>query len=92
MERHQYVSAFEDFALACCGVFTVEPFCNSLPKNSPQDCFYLAVLGTVAFESLMARRVKAIDGVPTGYSVYRWCAIRDSNPGPTGYEPVALTN
>ena len=23
---------------------------------------------------------------------YEWCAIRDSNPGPTGYEPVALTN
>ena len=22
----------------------------------------------------------------------RWWAIRDSNPGPTGYEPVALTN
>ena len=21
-----------------------------------------------------------------------WCANRDSNPGPTGYEPVALTN
>ena len=26
-------------------------------------------------------------------SVYlSWCANRDSNPGPTGYEPVALTN
>ena len=23
---------------------------------------------------------------------YGWWAIRDSNPGPTGYEPVALTN
>ena len=22
----------------------------------------------------------------------KWWAIRDSNPGPTGYEPVALTN
>ena len=22
----------------------------------------------------------------------RWWAIRDSNPGPTGYEPGALTN
>ena len=21
-----------------------------------------------------------------------WCTIGDSNPGPTGYEPVALTN
>ena len=24
--------------------------------------------------------------------LYFWWAIRDSNPGPTGYEPVALTN
>lgn len=23
---------------------------------------------------------------------FDWWAIRDSNPGPTGYEPVALTN
>ena len=23
---------------------------------------------------------------------HQWCANRDSNPGPTGYEPVALTN
>ena len=24
--------------------------------------------------------------------ILNWCTIRDSNPGPTGYEPVALTN
>ena len=24
--------------------------------------------------------------------IFAWCANRDSNPGPTGYEPVALTN
>ena len=24
--------------------------------------------------------------------VSQWWTIRDSNPGPTGYEPVALTN
>ncbi len=29
--------------------------------------------------------------VPFG-TVFIWWAIRDSNPGPTGYEPVALTN
>ena len=22
----------------------------------------------------------------------KWCALKDSNLGPTGYEPVALTN
>ena len=26
------------------------------------------------------------------YPYRKWWAIRDSNPGPTGYEPVALTN
>ena len=24
--------------------------------------------------------------------IFAWCTNRDSNPGPTGYEPVALTN
>ena len=24
--------------------------------------------------------------------INKWWGIRDSNPGPTGYEPVALTN
>ena len=27
-----------------------------------------------------------------GVAFFVWWAIRDSNPGPTGYEPVALTN
>ena len=26
------------------------------------------------------------------HAVFAWWAIRDSNPGPTGYEPAALTN
>ncbi len=30
--------------------------------------------------------------LPTELYPYWWCANRDSNPGPTGYEPVALTN
>ena len=36
------------FYAAC---FTAIGFFYALPKNSPQDCFYLALLGTVAFES-----------------------------------------
>ena len=31
-------------------------------------------------------------GRPTASGIPRWWAFRDSNPGPTGYEPVALTN
>ena len=30
--------------------------------------------------------------LPAELCPYIWWAIRDSNPGPTGYEPVALTN
>ena len=26
------------------------------------------------------------------FGAFFWWAFRDSNPGPTGYEPVALTN
>ena len=37
------------------------------------------------------------DGSPNKEGTHKgaffvWWAIRDSNPGPTGYEPVALTN
>ena len=28
----------------------------------------------------------------TTYPIKKWCALKDSNLGPTGYEPVALTN
>ena len=30
--------------------------------------------------------------VSINLEVLTWWAFRDSNPGPTGYEPVALTN
>ena len=30
--------------------------------------------------------------LPSGISSEEWWAFRDSNPGPTGYEPAALTN
>ena len=30
--------------------------------------------------------------LPAELYPYIWWAIGDSNPGPTGYEPVALTN
>ncbi len=29
---------------------------------------------------------------PYTVTAKQWWTIRDSNPGPTGYEPVALTN
>ena len=54
------------------------------PKNSPQDCFFNGVLRV----PLLAKKQQ----IPLRVSVVFWCANRDSNPGPTGYEPVALTN
>ena len=30
--------------------------------------------------------------IPKKGMLYLWWAIRDSNPGPIGYEPIALTN
>gem|GEM_PF-3168023 len=46
--------------------------------------------GMLAFESLPALYTKNKNH-PCGWFCF-WCANRDSNPGPTGYEPVALTN
>ena len=43
---------------------------------------------TVGFSLSKFRQTKKH---PTGCFIV-WWAFRDSNPGPTGYEPVALTN
>ena len=42
----------------------------------------------VRIVSVNAKKDRGHDVPP----VLFWWAIRDSNPGPTGYEPVALTN
>ena len=56
--------------------FTAIGFFYALPKNSPQDCFYLALLGTVAFESrrLFSPKQKTPEGV------LFWRRRWDSNP------------
>ena len=48
-----------------CGVFHRHNIFYALPKNSPPDCFYLALLGTVAFEShrLFSPKQKTPEGV-----------------------------
>ena len=51
MELITYVSASEMFKLVLCGVVKAKVQRSALLKNSPPDCFYLALLGTVAFES-----------------------------------------
>ena len=59
------------------------------------------VLYLLSYNSKMAG-VKGIEPIhpvletgvlPLNYTPKKkWWAFRDSNPGPTGYEPVALTN
>ena len=50
--------------LVCCSVSNRSALLNSLTKNSPPDCFYLALLGTLAFESPFLRKIKnALTGV-----------------------------
>ena len=40
-----------------------------------------------------SRTVLETGMLPLHYApILNWWTIRDSNPGPTGYEPVALTN
>ena len=43
---------------------------------------------TRTLDPLRARQVLS----QLSYTPVLWWTIRDSNPGPTGYEPVALTN
>ena len=37
-------------------------------------------------------KLQSNEGTMHNLSLKLWWAFRDSNPGPTGYEPVALTN
>ena len=41
------------------------------------------------FNSITKNRPITVDFL---YIVHIWCSLKDSNLGPTGYEPVALTN
>ena len=54
--------------------------------------------GLIIKPALIARNLKGElhnkikkPSINDGY-ILSWWAFRDSNPGPTGYEPVALTN
>ena len=77
-------------------------------ENSLQNCFcermnsedyYLSLVGGGGFEPPKSMTTD-LQSVPFGHSgilpysvVFSvWWAFRDSNPRPTGYEPVALTN
>ncbi len=38
------------------------------------------------------KEIRTPGALPTELYPQKWWTFRDSNPGPTGYEPVALTN
>ena len=42
--------------------------------------------------AMIWKNIRLIALFPSVHRVWGWWAIRDPNPGPTGYEPVALTN
>ena len=55
-------------------------FTRCIPKTAQAKCFFET--------EIKEKNLK----VSINLEVLIWWAFRDSNPGPTGYEPVALTN
>ena len=56
-------------------------------KQPNKDCLFGGDKGNRTLDPLRARQVLSqLSYIPV------WWTFRDSNPGPTGYEPVALTS
>ena len=65
----------------------------SMPKEKPRNAELFFWQGQKDLNPRHA--VLETAALPTElypYIIYMWWTIRDSNPGPTGYEPAALTN
>ncbi len=82
----------------CAPCFVIGGPSGTLNPHARQYLFY-AIVSLACIASPAASRVHRRDnelaktiGVCAAYPYCFWWAIRDSNPGPTGYEPVALTN
>ena len=86
MVRQQYSCFILNFYLVLCGLFLVIISSTLSLKTVHRTVFF-----TLAFESLLSLCLYNKKRTPKGV-LFLWCANRDSNPGPTGYEPVALTN
>ncbi len=72
---------------------------SALPKNDSPNHFCLQTLACASSLAQSPRvpdvttaRIKNRNTLLAEGVFVLWWAIRDSNPGPTGYEPVALTN
>ena len=62
-------------------------FLINIKKDHPKVVFWQGQKGSNSRHAVLETAA-----LPTELYPYIWWAIRDSNPGPTGYEPVALTN
>ena len=85
MVRQQYSCFILNFYLVLCGLFLVIISSTLSLKTVHRTVFF-----TLAFESLLS--LCLYNKKEHRKVFFLWCANRDSNPGPTGYEPVALTN
>ena len=85
MVRQQYSCFILNFCLVLCGLLLVIISSTLSLKTVHRTVFF-----TLAFESLLS--LCLYNKKEHRKVFFLWCANRDSNPGPTGYEPVALTN
>ena len=86
-----------DMALGGCPVLGAPSACQRLLLRSPyKQSTGLFVPACGGHGRLRApdddSYAKTLKGILLDTLQCFWWAIRDSNPGPTGYEPVALTN
>ena len=61
------------------------------PVEKSEDIFILCYGGDKEIRTLDPLRARQVLS-QLSYTPISWWTFRDSNPGPTGYEPVALTN
>ena len=85
MVRQQYSCFILNFYLVLCGLLLVIISSTLSLKTVHRTIFF-----TLALESLLS--LCLYNKKEHRKVFFLWCANRDSNPGPTGYEPVALTN
>ena len=63
-------------------------YCNKKPPMKSSEVLLAGVEGLEPSRTVLETGMLPLHYAP----IFNWWTIRDSNPGPTGYEPVALTN
>ena len=73
-----------------CGILPSEEIIRAISTKSVISTNVIPSGNTDKVEDCNASQTKR--GQPQGLTSFCWWSIKDSNLGPTGYEPVALTN